>query len=1020
MTESLLKNTIVSCKKRHEKRIYPVCPFLQDSEGLADLVADRVHRDAQFRGDLLIFQSVPLAQQEHLTAFLRQGIYRRPQSGLYLRSLLSIIVINDPVCILRLEFLRLESLLTEPVKAPVPDSPVEIRPPVRHLRSGAYLLPKRGKTLLHHILDRIRIIQIVQGIKAQRPVIISERTLHPFKGTKRIVFLHSTFSRELRLIGGNTTKVGEKNCDMKTLLRTVLTLALLIPLQAASYARNDQDPTVKEQMMVIHEHFGVNFIYDSSLGLDIQAPQRINPSRQTLEECLTAVFEGTGIEWEIMKKYVVLTHKDKKRKPRDYTIFVEEQHDTLNESIITAHTTKELNTTQTGFQKIDRIAFERGFATFSSPDVIKTLQQMPGVATGTELLSGMYVRGGDGSDNLYLLDGVPMYQVSHLAGLFSSFNTDVVESVDFYKSGFPARYGGRLSSVVDVRTREGDFKDYHGLFSIGLLDGRLQFEGPIWKDRTSFNIGLRRSWIDVLSEPVCLLIGAGENLDFRVKYAFWDLNANITHKFSTNNKLSLNIYGGRDAAKYSQSNYWDYPDYYSSYEMDYGLEWGNFVTSLDWDYRFADNHETAVKAYFSRYGSLFGSSDKGQDRNDCRNEDYTRFSANRSRTSDVGLLADFSFRPHEKHHLRYGAHLQYHFYNPECISENHETVNGETINDKNSVQRAPRHSFEPAVYIEDEMSLTDWFTANIGLRYSAVLTDGKAYHSVQPRAALRFDCGDYTALKVSYSEMMQNNHLISSNYLQLPTSFWMPSTGKIAPSHSRQVSGGVYVNFPHNIKFNAEGWFKTMDNLLEFRGKWGLYPPIHLWEKSMVVGKGRSWGLESELSWSDANTSVTACYTLSWSQRLFEDFYPFWYRDRNDNRHKVTLTATRRFGKKFEMYASWNWHSGCRMTGESQAIWDGTIGEGWPDTFYGEPNNLKLPDYHRLDVGFNFRKTTKRGNESIWNLSIYNAYCRINPIVAYLGEDYNFTEENITGFNFIGEAFGIIPIIPSFSYTLKF
>ena len=183
---------------------------------------------------------------------------------------------------------------------------------------------------------------------------------------------------------------------------------------------------------------------------------------------------------------------------------------------------------------------------------------------------------------------------------------------------------------------------------------------------------------------------------------------------------------------------------------------------------------------------------------------------------------------------------------------------------------------------------------------------------------------------------------------------------------------------------------------------------------------GRSWGLESELSWSDANTSVTACYTLSWSQRLFEDFYPFWYRDRNDNRHKVTLTATRRFGKKFEMYASWNWHSGCRMTGESQAIWDGTIGEGWPDTFYGEPNNLKLPDYHRLDVGFNFRKTTKRGNESIWNLSIYNAYCRINPIVAYLGEDYNFTEENITGFNFIGEAFGIIPIIPSFSYTLKF
>ena len=663
---------------------------------------------------------------------------------------------------------------------------------------------------------------------------------------------------------------------------------------------------------------------------------------------------------------------------------------------------------------------------FSSPDVIKTLQQLPGVASGTELLSGMYVRGGDGSDNLYLLDGVPLYQVSHLAGIFSSFNTDMVESVDFYKSGFPARYGGRLSSVVDVQTREGDFQKHHGLFSIGLLDGRLQFEGPIVKDRTSFNIGLRRSWLDVLTEPVSFIIGRIEGVKMRLKYAFWDLNANVTHKFSEDNRLSLNIYGGRDAAKFSQSRTFDdYEDYYNYYDMGYGLEWGNFVASLDWDYKFSGCHELDVKAYFSRYGSLFSVADEDESWSKTeegvmeRHEYYDTYSGNRSRISDIGVKADFSYRPHQSHHIRYGASLQYHFYNPEHIKTDFRKDFDEVVTDSKTVHSAPRQSFEPSVYIEDEMSVTDRFTANVGLRYSAIATEGKAYHSLEPRAALRFGLGDYTSLKVSYSEMVQNNHLVSSSYLQLPTSFWMPSTEKIAPSRSRQASAGVYVNFPHNIRLDVEGYYKTMDNLLEFRGKWGLYPPIHLWENSLVTGKGRSWGVETGLSWSDAKTALTAYYTLSWSQRLFEDFYPFWYKDRNDNRHKITLTATRKLGKKCEVYASWNWHSGGWMTGESQAIWEGEIGV-WPETFYSTPNNLKIPDYHRLDIGFNFHKTTKRGNESIWNLSLYNVYCRMNPIIAYLATSYDFTEENITGFGFSGEAFGIIPIIPSFSYTLKF
>ena len=249
---------------------------------------------------------------------------------------------------------------------------------------------------------------------------------------------------------------------MKILSRTLFIL-IILTVSHLGFAQNSAVPTLRTEMEEIHEKFGVNFIYDSSLEIDVPAPKDVNMEGRTLEQCLDELFSGTDIQWSIQKKYVVLVYKDKKRKPRDYTIFIEEQHDTINESIVTAQTSKELNTTQTGFQKLDKIVFERGYAMFSSPDVIKAIQQLPGVASGTELLSGMYVRGGDGSDNLYLLDGVPLYQVSHLGGIFSSFNTDVLESLDFYKSGFPARYGGRMSSVVDVKTKDGDFREYHGL-----------------------------------------------------------------------------------------------------------------------------------------------------------------------------------------------------------------------------------------------------------------------------------------------------------------------------------------------------------------------------------------------------------------------------------------------------------------------------------------------------------------------------------------------------------------------------
>lgn len=256
--------------------------------------------------------------------------------------------------------------------------------------------------------------------------------------------------------------------------------------------------------------------------------------------------------------------------------------------------------------------------------------------------------------------------------------------------------------------------------------------------------------------------------------------------------------------------------------------------------------------------------------------------------------------------------------------------------------------------------------------------------------------------------MNQFSHRLVTSYLDLPSAIWLPSTSKVAPMHSKQVAAGIYMTIPFNLQIDLEGFYKTMDHIREYKG-YRIFPPIENWERTFAEGKGRAYGMETSLVYNTVSTHAALNYTLSWSERFFEDLYPEWFPDRLDNRHRLNVSVSHRFSKRFEMYAGWNWHSGDRFTVESQYLPS-------DDQFYNEnlftsPNNVKMPDYHRLDVGFNFHKTTKRGNESIWNLSVYNLYCRMNPIVVY-----TYTENDKP----ISAAAGMVPIIPTFSYTLKF
>ena len=680
--------------------------------------------------------------------------------------------------------------------------------------------------------------------------------------------------------------------------------------------------------------------------------------------------------------------------------------------IIAERNMPESSRSRTGYDRLENLDFLYGNVVFSSPDLVKAIQNLPGVSPGTELMSGLYVHGGEGSDNLYLLDGVPMYQISHLGGLFSSFNTDIVDHLDFYRSGFPARYGGRLSSVVDITTRSGDPDRFHGIFMLGLIDGRLQFEGPIVKGRTSFNAAVRRSWLDAVLAPAVKWANRknSEGETIGGTYAFYDLNASVTHKFSDDNILSLRLYHGRDHLKLEldthPSSVSDEDAETASADMTENLHtdiaWGNTLASLNWFCRMRDCLSMKSVLYYTgsnadvRY--YWHSMTSGEPKY-WSSADETNF----SRIHDIAATADFLWLPGKSHHVRFGASYQFHIYNPS--RQGLMTMNG-AVERSSSVLRYLGN--ELSLYAEDEMTLLDRFSLNIGLRHVMYGVRGKIRNRLEPRLSMSIKCCNWADFKVSYSEMNQFAHLISTTYLDVPTNFWLPSTSTIEPMRSRQVTAGAYFSFPCNFRLNAEGWYKTMDNLLEYSGANTLFPPLDTWETSFSKGKGRSCGLEAEFGWKSARMHATAYYTLSWSRRKFDDIWPDWYPHRYDNRHKLTLMGGWKISRTVELYASWNYNSGGWMTVATHIYNPGEVFE----RVYTGPNNVNLPDYHRLDLGANFRKMTWKGLEHIWNIGIYNVYNRKNVVFVAVDE----REDK----SLYGTGRAIFPIIPSFSYTLKF
>lgn len=626
-------------------------------------------------------------------------------------------------------------------------------------------------------------------------------------------------------------------------------------------------------------------------------------------------------------------------------------------------------------------------------DIIRAIQLLPGVQSGTEGTTGFYVRGGSPDQNLILLDGVPVYNASHLFGFFSVFNSDAIKNVTLTKGGFPARYGGRLSSVLDINMKEGNMKEFHGAGSIGLISSKLTLEGPIIKDKTSFMISGRRTYHDLLIRP---LLEKG----FQVGYYFGDLNVKLNHKISDKDRLYLSYYGGTDK-------------FYSNEEYVYGSEtyksnshfmWGNRTGSLRWNHLFSDKLFSNFQATYTKYRYAVG-----HEYYDGVEYSFYEYS---SLIQDYGLKSDFEYNLSSGHTLRFGASYTRHQFEPGAIQMKYE-YDQEKLD---SLARLSNYiqSDDIYFYVEDSWTLNNRWKANIGLHYSAYFVNNSFYNSIQPRISTRYLISDSWSVKTSYAAMSQYIHLLSNTGIGLPTDLWVSATDAVKPQQSQQVALGTVKNFKANTyEFSGEIYYKWMDDLIAYKPGASFLSNSDWQDNVETGGKGWAYGLELLMRKNKGKTTGWVGYTLSWTNRQFENLnegkvYPYKY----DRRHDISVVVNHQFNSKIDIGVSWVYNTGNAFTAPEAFYYAPNFIGYHSEIFrYTSRNELRLPAYHRLDVGINFHKQKKWG-ERIWNISFYNAYNRRNPMFIYSNYYHG------AGTKFFQAS--LFPIIPSFSYIFKF
>lgn len=628
-------------------------------------------------------------------------------------------------------------------------------------------------------------------------------------------------------------------------------------------------------------------------------------------------------------------------------------------------------------------------------DVLKTLQLLPGIQAGNEGSNGLNVRGGSPDQNLILLDGVPVYNASHAFGLFSIFNADAVNNIEVLKSGFPASYGGRLSSVIDVHMKEGDKYNLHGEGGIGFIFSRFTLEGPLKRGRSSFLVSARRTYADLFIRPILKLSDAGAD----VIPFFGDVNVKANFPVLKKDRLYFSVYLGQDKL-HTKELYTD-----SKYAA--GFSWGNTTAMARWNHVFHKKMFSNFTFTFSRYRFNTVESDEqsGPDPQYSYKADRRYFSG----IHDWSVKGDIDYLPDPDHFVKAGFALILHKYHP-GITYHFEKDSSSSINAR--FGNEPIYSSEYDAYIEDDVRLSSRMKANVGLRFSAFAIKGKTFPALQPRINWLYKLNDRWSLKGSYGKMNQFIHLLTNSTVGLPTDLWVPVTQAVPPQVSHQFAVSASYSYDKSLELSAEAYYKTLKNVIEYGDRSGFSNTTYSWEEIIETGTGKAYGLELFLQKKKGKVTGLASYTLSRSERLFENIndgkaFPYKY----DKTHEAKIGVVWRPSARFECSANWFFSTGNAITLPASYYYNPYTGQ-YID-IYDTRNESRLPNYHRLDISMKFIKE-KRRYVRTWVLSVYNVYNRLNPFFRY--KTFTDWPEN----KIVFEDVAVFPLLPSISYQFKF
>ncbi len=642
-------------------------------------------------------------------------------------------------------------------------------------------------------------------------------------------------------------------------------------------------------------------------------------------------------------------------------------------------------------------------------DLLKVVQLLPGVRNAGEGSAGIYVRGGGADQNLIMLDDAVVYNTGHLFGFFSIFNADAIKNVTLIKGGMPAQYGGRLSSVLDVTMKEGNNKKFQVDGGIGLIASRLSIQGPIKKDKASFIISARRTYIDAIVKP---FVKKGSQF-YGSGYYFYDLNAKANYILGQKDRIYLSGYFGRDVFNFNNNRQ----------SLNVYIPWGNATGTFRWNHVVNKKLFANTSLVYNDYNFEFNG-----------NQDNFKVKL-ASGIKDVTLKTDFDLYPFTRHKVKFGGLATYHTFTPSVVSGQQDSI---VFNPQNA---QVKYAAETALYLQDDWEITSKLNINAGMRYSRFTQLGrynkfvedangnridstvygknepvKTYGGFEPRLTVRYSLSEKSSVKSSVSRNLQYIHLVSNSGTTLPTDIWVPSTLRVKPQISWQYATGFFTNFKNNTyETSIEAYYKSMDNQIEYREGY-TQNSLKDVEEEFVFGKGWSYGTELFINKVKGRLTGWVGYTLSWTYRKFDllnqgNKYPAKY----DRRHDMSVVALYDINKKWKVSGKFVYGTGNAATLPQRFYLVG----GVLSQEYSNINQYRLPAYHRVDFSaiLTPKKNLNRNWHSEWVFSVYNAYSRKNPYFIYFdqtGSAYNGTLQ------VQAKQVSIFPVIPAVTYNFKF